>query len=88
MTKQDFSDVQIGKSMVLYRAGEQRMMELIRSLSLERVCCLLQRWSIFFFFPFLSSFLILIVYCLINNHLIIIFYHLLCYINTFFSKTQ
>ena len=43
LTKQDFSDVQIGKTMVLYRAAEQKLMELIRNLSLERVCNLLQR---------------------------------------------
>ena len=44
ITKQDFSDVQIGKTMVLYRAGQQRVMELLRNLSLERVCLVLQKW--------------------------------------------
>ena len=43
-TKQDFSDVQIGRTMALYRAPQQRVMELLRNLALERVCLVVQRW--------------------------------------------
>jgi myosin heavy subunit len=44
LTKQDFSDVQIGRSMVLYHAPQQRVMELLWNLALERVCLVLQKW--------------------------------------------
>ena len=41
-TNQDFSGVQFGKSLVLYRAKEHRLLELLRSLALERVCAMIQ----------------------------------------------
>jgi len=37
VSNQDFSDVQVGKSMVLYRAKEHRMLILLRNLALERI---------------------------------------------------
>jgi myosin heavy subunit len=40
---QDFSKVQIGNTMVLYRAEEHRILELLRNLSLERVLPVAQR---------------------------------------------
>ena len=45
LTKQDFSDVQIGRSMALYRAQNHRILELLRNLALERVCLIIQRWT-------------------------------------------
>ena len=40
---QDFSQVQFGRSMVLYRAKEHRTLELLRTLAIERVLPFLQR---------------------------------------------
>ena len=42
-TEQDFADVQVGKTLVLYRAREQRLLELLRSLALSNVVPCLQR---------------------------------------------
>ena len=42
---QDFSGVAFGKTLVLYRAKEQRTLELLRNLALERVVPYLQRIS-------------------------------------------
>ncbi len=42
---QDFSRVQIGKTMVLYRAEEHRVLELLRNLCLERVLPVAQRMA-------------------------------------------
>ena len=44
LTKQNFSDVQIGRTMVLYRAPQQRVLELLRNLALERICLVIQKW--------------------------------------------
>ena len=60
LTKQDFSDVQMGRTMVLYRAPTQRILELLRNLALERL--ILSKFfsdysfylKIFFFFCFQS----------------------------------
>ena len=38
-----FSEVEVGKSMVLYRAKEHRVLELLRNLAIERVLPLVQR---------------------------------------------
>lgn len=40
---QDFSRVQLGNTMVLYRAEEHRVLELLRNLCLERVLPVAQR---------------------------------------------
>ena len=45
ITKQDFSSIQIGVSQVLYRAPQQRILELLRNLALERVCVVSQAWT-------------------------------------------
>eukprot|EP01094_Clydonella_sp_ATCC50884_P015120 TRINITY_DN2569_c0_g1_i1.p1 TRINITY_DN2569_c0_g1~~TRINITY_DN2569_c0_g1_i1.p1 ORF type:complete len:1924 (-),score=743.67 TRINITY_DN2569_c0_g1_i1:162-5840(-) len=45
ISKQDFSDVQTGQSMMLYRAPEQRVMELLRNLSLERIALRIQAFT-------------------------------------------
>lgn len=45
ITKQDFSTVQIGRTQILYRAPQQRILELLRNLSLERVCVISQSWT-------------------------------------------
>ena len=45
ITKQDFSSVQIGRTQILYRAPQQRILELLRNLSLERVCVISQSWT-------------------------------------------
>ena len=42
---QDFSNVQIGNTMVLYRAEEHRILELLRNLSLELIVPVAQRGS-------------------------------------------
>ena len=44
MTKQDFSMIQQGKSMLLYKAEQHRILELLRALALEKVCSKLQSW--------------------------------------------
>ena len=44
ITKQDFSTVQIGRTQVLYRAPQQRILELLRNLALERVCVIAQSY--------------------------------------------
>ncbi len=41
-TKQDFSDLQKGATMCLYRAHTHRLLELLRALALEKVCALIQ----------------------------------------------
>ncbi|KAH9259713.1 hypothetical protein BASA81_002135 [Batrachochytrium salamandrivorans] len=41
-TGQDFSQLQYGASMVLYRSEQYRLLELLRALSLEKVCALIQ----------------------------------------------
>ncbi len=43
--RQDFSRVQIGKTMILYRAEEHRVLELLRNLCLERVLPVAQRMA-------------------------------------------
>ena len=43
--EQDFSGVAFGKTLVLYRAKEQRTLELLRNLALENVVPYLQRMS-------------------------------------------
>lgn len=45
ITKQDFSQVQMGISKVLYRASEQRVLELLRNLALERVAVKVQAFA-------------------------------------------
>ncbi len=42
---QDFSRVQVGKTMILYRAEEHRVLELLRNLCLERVLPVAQRMA-------------------------------------------
>jgi len=41
-TGQDFGEVKFGKTMALYRAEQHRLLELLRALSLERVCAMIQ----------------------------------------------
>ena len=41
-TGQDFAEVKIGSTRVLYRSPEHRLLELLRALSLERVCAMIQ----------------------------------------------
>lgn len=43
LQQQDFSKVQLGNTMVLYRAEEHRVLELLRNLCLERVLPVAQR---------------------------------------------
>jgi hypothetical protein len=45
ISKQDFSQVQMGVSKVLYRAQQQRVLELLRNLALERVCVKVQAFA-------------------------------------------
>jgi len=42
ISKQDFSGIQIGRTRILYRSQEQRVLELLRNLSLERVSVKIQ----------------------------------------------
>lgn len=44
LSKQDFSEMRIGRTMVLYRSEQHRVLELLRALSLEKVVSKLQAW--------------------------------------------
>lgn len=41
-TRQDFSEIRVGQTMLLYRAEQYRLLELLRALALERVCGIIQ----------------------------------------------